>query len=429
MFYMDSTACGSYNASIGTLSGTLPPTVAPPVGLYITELVDGCELTKSSAVYGDTAWKLTDRLNLDAGVRWNEDDKYRPRLPGRLRERGADPIARRASSSSMPTAVPAGFFPFPGPSCRGDRLHRQPHVRERHAAPGLRLPLHRPRHGLRELQPRLQERRVRHARQRGGLSPETENGYNSETADNYEVGIKSTLLDDTLLLNLTAFYDPYNNAQIQRAGFRRLQGRADESHRGAECRQADQPGRRVRIGVAADPAADLSAQRRLSRFLLQELSDSAATAFTYAPGCGPGVTTVNVADENRPLNAPVWNVSGNTTYTWDLASGTLLARVGYDWRSFTKVAVTPRARPISRPTGCSMPDLRSPPRARRGASRSTARTLPTDTTASLATTSALPDRSFEFLHRRREPDRLLWAAAHLYRDGDLPLLDAQRRLG
>jgi iron complex outermembrane receptor protein len=31
--------------------------------------------------------------------------------------------------------------------------------------------------------------------------PQTENGYNSETADNYEAGIKSTLFDDTLLLN------------------------------------------------------------------------------------------------------------------------------------------------------------------------------------------------------------------------------------
>ena len=47
VFYMDSTACGTYNASIGTLSGTLPPTVAPPLGLYITELVAGCDLTKS----------------------------------------------------------------------------------------------------------------------------------------------------------------------------------------------------------------------------------------------------------------------------------------------------------------------------------------------------------------------------------------------
>jgi outer membrane receptor protein involved in Fe transport len=53
----------------------LPPTIAPPLGLYITELVEGCVLTKSAAVYGDTSWKLTDRLNLDAGLRWNEDEK------------------------------------------------------------------------------------------------------------------------------------------------------------------------------------------------------------------------------------------------------------------------------------------------------------------------------------------------------------------
>jgi iron complex outermembrane receptor protein len=48
---------------------------------------------------------------------------------------------------------------------------------------------------------------------------------------------------------------------------------------------------------------------------------------------------VNIADENRPLNAPLWSVSENTTYMWDLASGTLLARAGVDWRSFSNTAV------------------------------------------------------------------------------------------
>src|SRR5208282_5586988 len=46
------------------------------------------------------------------------------------------------------------------------------------------------------------------------LYPQTQNGYNSETANNYEAGIKSTLFDDTLQLNFTVFYDPYSNAQI-----------------------------------------------------------------------------------------------------------------------------------------------------------------------------------------------------------------------
>ena len=59
-----------------------------------------------------------------------------------------------------------------------------------------------------------------------------------------------------------------------------------------------------------------------------------------SPGCTPNSPPVNVADQNRPINAPAWTASGNATYTWDLATGALLARAGYDWRSFTKVANT-----------------------------------------------------------------------------------------
>src|SRR5580658_6038264 len=59
VFYMDSTACGAYNASVGVLGA--PPPYGD--GIYLTSLVQGCVLTKSSAVYGDTAWTLTDRLN------------------------------------------------------------------------------------------------------------------------------------------------------------------------------------------------------------------------------------------------------------------------------------------------------------------------------------------------------------------------------
>jgi hypothetical protein len=68
---MDGTACGDYNASLGVLA-------APPpngYGLYLTSIVNGCVNTKSSSVYADTAWKLTDRFNLDAGLRWNQDKK------------------------------------------------------------------------------------------------------------------------------------------------------------------------------------------------------------------------------------------------------------------------------------------------------------------------------------------------------------------
>jgi hypothetical protein len=78
----------------------LPPD-RPPYGIYITELVEGCVLTKSSAVYGDTAWKLTDKLNLDAGCAGT-----RTRRPPRSTRTTTRASRRRnccrTSSSSIP---------------------------------------------------------------------------------------------------------------------------------------------------------------------------------------------------------------------------------------------------------------------------------------------------------------------------------------
>src|SRR5271165_7090556 len=108
LFYMNSTACGNYNASLGVLAA--PPPLG--FGLYLTSLVQGCVQTISEAVYGDTAWKLTDKLNLDAGVRWNDDDKtahvyqaqYASVAPNQLQPN---------QNFFNPAAPPAGFFLFP----------------------------------------------------------------------------------------------------------------------------------------------------------------------------------------------------------------------------------------------------------------------------------------------------------------------------
>lgn len=334
VFYMDSTACGAYNASIGTLSGTLPPTVAPPLGLYITELVEGCVLTKSSAVYGDSSWKLTDQLDLDAGLRWNEDDKrahvyqadYASLAPTQL------PGNQRFFN---PAAVPAGFFPFPGvvTDYTGNRAFVN-------FTPRLGLDYH--------FTDRLMGY-VTYSRgfKSGGFDmrgnaavyPQTENGYASETADNYEAGIKSTLLDDTLLLNLTVFYDPYKNAQIGVQQFVEYAGAP--TNLTAELNAGKQINQGFELESVWRPIKPLTLGLNVG-YLNSYYKDFLipCNVFTLAPGCGPSVGTVNVADANRPLNAPAWTVSGNTTYTWDLAAGLLLARAGYDWRSFTKVAAT-----------------------------------------------------------------------------------------
>jgi iron complex outermembrane receptor protein len=330
VFYMDSTACGSYNASIGTLNLL----GLPAYDLYITELVQGCVLTKSSAVYGDTAWKLTDRLNFDAGIRWNEDQKtahvyqadYASVAPTQLLPN---------QQFFNPGAVPAGFFPDPGVVT--DYTNTRAFV---NITPRLGLDYHWTDHVMTYVSySRGFKSGGFDMRGNAAVYPQTENGYNSETADNYEAGIKSTLLNDTLLLNFTAFYDPYKNAQIG------VQQFVDYLGTPTNLTAVLNAGKQINEGLEIEsvwrPIKPLTLSLNVG-YLDSYYKDYLipCNVFTAAPGCGPSVATVNVADDNRPLNAPAWTASGNATYTWDLGQGELLARAGYDWRSFTKVANT-----------------------------------------------------------------------------------------
>jgi outer membrane receptor protein involved in Fe transport len=58
------------------------------------------------------------------------------------------------------------------------------------------------------------------------------------------------------------------------------------------------------------------------------------------PGCTPGVVAVNEAASNYPLNAPHWTASEYQSYTWYLPAGTLMARAGFDYRTYAKTGST-----------------------------------------------------------------------------------------
>jgi iron complex outermembrane receptor protein len=332
VFYMDSTACGAYNASVGVLGA--PPPYGD--GLYLTSIVQGCVLTKSTAVYGDTAWKLTDNLDLDAGVRWNDDDKtahvyqaqYASLAPTQLQGN---------QNFFTPGFPPAGFFLFPNATAGilTDYTNSRSFV---NVSPRVGLDYH--------WTPQVMTY-VSYSKgfKSGGfdmrgnaaLYPQTKNGYNSETANNYEAGIKSTLLDDTLLLNLTVFYDPYTNAQVGVQQFVVADGIPQNVT--AVLNAGRQINRGVEIESVWRPVKPLTFGLNVG-YLDSYYEDYLIGCTALSPGCTPNSPPVNVADQNRPINAPAWTVSGNATYTWDLATGSLLARAGYDWRSFTKVANT-----------------------------------------------------------------------------------------
>jgi len=332
VFFMDSTACGSYNASLGVLSAP------PPFGddLYLTSIVQGCVLTKSTAVYADSAWKLSDRLNLDAGVRWNDDDKTAQVYQAQYGSIAPTQLLPNQTFFNA-AAPPPGFFLFPSAAAGvlTDYTNSRAFV---NVSPRVGLDFHWTDHVMTYV---TYSKGFKSGgfdmRGNAAVYPLTKEGYNSETADNYEAGVKSTLLDDTLLLNVTVFYDPYTNAQLGVQQFVVTEGipqnvtavlnAGKQINRGAEVESVWRPTKPLTLGLNVG-------------YLDSYYEDFLIGCTALSPGCTPNSPPINVANQNRPINAPAWTASANVTYAWDVPLGSMLARAGYDWRSFTKVANT-----------------------------------------------------------------------------------------
>ncbi len=290
LFYMDSTACGDYNASLDVVT------------LYVTELVEGCV---SHQELGDLR-----RYRLEA------DRSIESRRRFALERGSEDGGIYQADYASVPptqllpnqqffnpAAVPAGFLGGPVTNYTGQRSFVN-------FTPRLGLDYHFTDHVMAYV-----------SYSRGFLSggfdmrgnatlyPQTENGYNSETADSYEAGIKSTLLDDTLLLNFTVFYDPYKNAQIPIQQFVQEPGGAT-ANLTAELNAGKQVNQGVELESVWRPTKALTIGLNvgyLDSYYLNFLIP--CNVFTAAAGCAGNTGNVNVANENRPINAPMWTVS------------------------------------------------------------------------------------------------------------------------
>jgi iron complex outermembrane recepter protein len=320
VYYLHATACGAYDASLG----------ADIPGLPLTSITAGCVKTDSKAVYADTVWKLSGTVNLDAGLRWNQDQKtagvYVAQYVGLL-----------APNQTFfdPASVPAGFILgsltgfLPGieSNFTGNRSFSN-------VSPRLGLDWH--------LAPQTMAY-ISYSRgfKSGGFDmrgnalfyPATKNGYDSETADNYEAGVKATWLDDRLQTNLTVFYTPYNNVQLQQAQFIGATNVTEELN----------AGKQINEGVELETA--WRATRALTLSLNAGYLDAYYQSFLLpCPGnigcAATGTTPINVADLNRPINAPLWSGALNASYLWDLSRGSLLAHAGLTYRGYTKVGYT-----------------------------------------------------------------------------------------
>ena len=319
LYYLHGVACGAYDASLGD---DIP-------GLPLTSITQGCVQTNSKAVYANAIWKLSSALNLDTGLRWNQDDKtaavYVAQYVGLLA-----PNQTFFNPSSPPPGFilgsVLGFLPGVESNYTGNRTFSN-------VSPRLGLDYH------------ITDQVMTYVSYSKGFKsggfdirgneefyPATKNGFDSETADNYEAGIKATWFGDTLQTNLTLFYTPYKNVQLQQAQFIGVTNVTEELNAGKQINQ----------GV------ELEAVWRATRALTLSMNlgylDSYYQDFLLpCPGnigCVVGATSLNVADLNRPINAPLWSGAANADYTWDVGSGSMVARAGYTFRGYTKVGYT-----------------------------------------------------------------------------------------
>ena len=166
-------------------------------------------------------------------------------------------------------------------------------------------------------------------------NPATREGYDSEVADNYEIGMKSTWLDDTLQLNLTAFYTPYKDVQITTQQFQIVGG--NPTNVTAVLNAGKQLNKGVELESIWRPIAPLT--------LVLNVGWLDAEFEEFLIGCTPpsaGCTT-DVSALNEPINSPDWTTFLGATYRWELGVGDLAAHAGYQYRAKTKVANTVRS--------------------------------------------------------------------------------------
>ncbi len=153
--------------------------------------------------------------------------------------------------------------------------------------------------------------------------------YDTETVDNYELGIKSEWWDKRLRLNANLFYMEYDDKQEE------LQLPSDEG-----------TGQKT-VVTNASSATIAGAELDVQAFLSENLSmranlgylDSEYDDFQYTDING-GVVDLSDIDFRR---APDWTGTIDATYEWELAGGNAWVRVAYHYigEHFVNVANSP----------------------------------------------------------------------------------------
>jgi iron complex outermembrane receptor protein len=279
LYYLNGRASGAFDTVIGLAN--------------LTTLTSGEVFTKSYAAFGDFSFDLTDQFKISAGLRYTRDEKtgtvFRrnytgirsPRfgnaaaIPGLIRSdytnsRDFEKLTPRISLSYQPTAdlnIYASYgkgYKSGGFDMRGDVV----------------------------------------------LTPTTANGYNPETIDSYELGMKGAFLDRTLFVNLAGFFSNYKDQQVT------IQVPALPS---GIASFVDNAGKGEIYGFELETRMVPSRHFQASVVVGYTNADY-KEFFTFIGG---GTTPVDVSNQRAFQNTPEWTANASFTWSNDVAGGVL----------------------------------------------------------------------------------------------------------
>jgi iron complex outermembrane receptor protein len=293
LYYLNGRASGAFDTVVGLLN--------------TTTLTSGTVDTKSYAAFGDLSFDLTDKFKVSAGARYTRDEKtgtvFRRNytgirsplfgnaaaVPGLLRtdytnERSFEKFTPRVSISYEPRqdlnfyASYGQGFKSGGFDMRGDAI----------------------------------------------LTPTTVDGYEPETIDSWELGMKGAFLENRLFVNLAGFFSNYKDQQVT------IQVPALPS---GITSFVDNAGKAEIYGF------ELETRMVPSR----HFSASVVLGYTHADYkefltfIGGGTTPVDVADQRAFQNTPEWTANASATWSEDLAGGTIAFTPSVSLRSDTQM--------------------------------------------------------------------------------------------
>lgn len=279
IFYLDARASGAFDTVLGALN--------------LTTLTSGTVKTKSYAAFADVSFDITDQLKISGGLRYTKDDKtgtvFRRNftgirspifgnsaaVPGLIRtdytnDRSFKKLTPRVSVSYQPDedlnfyASYGKGFKSGGFDMRGDAI----------------------------------------------FTPTTVNGYEPETIDSYELGMKGAFLDRKLFTNVALYKSKYKDQQVTVQVPSLAGGVAsfvDNAGRG------DIWGAELELRAVPSPYFSMNAAVGYTNADYKE----------FLTFIGGGTTPVDVANAREFQNTPRWTASASATMSSDLMGGTL----------------------------------------------------------------------------------------------------------